>query len=78
MTAAELTDWTAYEAVYGPIIVHEHIDLAGALIGTLIARLGGDKRTQVKDLMPKWDRGPRRGLEDAWGVFEAIAKKARP
>ena len=76
MTAAELTDWTAYESVYGPLVVHERIDLAAALIGTLIARSVGAKQVQVKDLMPQWDQNRKRGLEDAWDMFEAMAKKA--
>jgi hypothetical protein len=76
MTTAELVEWAAYEAVYGPIVVHERIDLAGALIGTLVARLGGDKRTQPKDLVPKWDQRPR-SIEEAWGAFELLAKKKK-
>jgi hypothetical protein len=74
MTAPELTDWMAFETLNGPILIHERMDMAAALIGTGLARLGGDKRTQPADLMPRWDRDG--DLQDAWAALEGIATRA--
>ncbi len=76
MSSAELTEWAAYEQVAGPIIVHEHIDVAAAIIGTLIARLGGDKRTRPEDLIPKWGR-TKSSLADGWAALERMARKSQ-
>lgn len=58
MTAGELTEWTAYEQVYGSVLVHERIDAGFAMIGYLIAKAFSDgKRTMtVRDFMPEWYR----------------------
>ena len=76
MTSAELTEWAAYEQVAGPIVVHERVDVAAAIIGTLIARLGGDKRTRPEDLIPKW--GTASSPADGWSALERMARKSQP
>ena len=76
MTSAELMEWAAYEQVAGPIVVHERVDIAAAIIGTLIARLGGDKRTRPEDLIPKW--GTTSSPADGWSALERMARKSQP
>jgi len=75
MTSAELTEWAAYEQVAGPIVIHEHVDVAAAIIGTLITRLGGDKRTRPEDLIPKW--GTTSSPADGWVALERMAQKSQ-
>jgi hypothetical protein len=56
MTSAELTEWAAFERVYGPILPHERIDVGLAQLGWLMARLWGKSKRELKlrDFMPGW------------------------
>jgi hypothetical protein len=71
MTSEELTAWAAYEAVYGPVLVSDHVNLAGALVGLMVARLGGNKRARLKDFLPRWDSEAE--LAEGWAALERMA-----
>jgi hypothetical protein len=63
MTSAELTEWMAYERVYGPILIHERIDMGFAQLAWLITRLLA-KKTNLKpqDFMPPWYQELTKGV----------------
>lgn len=77
MTSAELTEWMAYERVYGPILAQDRIDIGFAQLGYLIANLmGKPKRTlRVRDFMPAWYQELTRA-DDVKSGFEALLKMA--
>jgi hypothetical protein len=54
MTSAELTDWMAYERVYGSVLAHERIDVGFAMLGTLVHNLWSKKPRKIQDFMPPW------------------------
>lgn len=56
MSAEEFGDWIAFEAVFGPIVVHERIDAAGAAIASAVARIAGAE-VSVAEFLPNWDVG---------------------
>lgn len=45
-------EWTAYEQVYGSLLIHERIDAGFALIAMMLAQ-DGKKHTQ-REFMPPW------------------------
>lgn len=51
-----MNEWSAYERVYGSLLVHERIDAGFALLGMLIAQTNSDGRRRYKqrDFMPEW------------------------
>lgn len=48
MPAAELIEWTAFERVYGPILVHERIDFGFATLTYYLVSLLSQKRQRRK------------------------------
>jgi hypothetical protein len=71
-------EWAAYERVYGPLLVHERIDLGFAqLYYYLVSLLGQKKRGQqynLRDFLPKWMRDLGRRSPDDGRSLEAILK----
>jgi len=80
MTAAELTEWVAYERVYGPILVHERIDLGFAQLSYyLVSLLGQKKRGQqykLRDFFPGWLRDLMRRPDDGKHLGAALEEWA--
>jgi hypothetical protein len=78
MTSAELTEWMAYERVYGPILPHERIDLGFAqLYYYLVSLLSQKKRGQqykLRDFLPKWMRDLTSRPSDDGRGLEATLK----
>jgi hypothetical protein len=77
MTSAELTEWMAYERTFGPILLHERIDVGFAQLGWLMARLWGSTKRKLtrRDFMPDWYQYPT--IEDAVKQgFEEMLKLA--
>jgi hypothetical protein len=58
VSAYELAAWDAFEEVSGPLLVHERVDFAGALISTLLANINAPqgRRFDVADFLPHWDQ----------------------
>ena len=78
MSSNELTEWVAYEQVYGPLLPHERIDVGFAQTGMIMARLWGGKQTRnlkTRDFMPAWYRELTQGDAVRQG-FEALMKMA--
>jgi hypothetical protein len=68
MSGRELAEWQAYERVYGPIGVEERLDRTAAVIANQVAnslRPPTTKPSEVDDFMPRWDRRPVGGGEEA-------------
>lgn len=58
MTAAELTEWTAYEQTYGPLLVQDRVDIGLAQVSLILARLLGKKsKHTLRDFLPAWWQG---------------------
>jgi hypothetical protein len=80
MTSAELTEWMAYERVYGSVLAHERIDVGFAMLGTLVHNLWSKKPRKIQDFMPSWfqeligrtERRPEAVLQG----FEALMRMA--
>jgi len=78
MAARELTEWIAYERVYGSIAIGERIDAGFAQVAYLLVRLLGKDggRYKPRDFMPEWFReltAPHE-LERGWAALAAMAK----
>lgn len=70
MTAHELTDWVAYEQVYGSLLPHERIDAGFAQVSLILAQAFGDgrRRYKMRDFMPAWFQDLTRDDELARGM----------
>jgi len=81
MTSAELTDWTAYERVYGPVLVHDRIDIGLAQVCLVLVKLLGQKsKHTLRDFLPAWwqelMKKPRRDETSVLQGFEALMRMA--
>jgi len=70
MTTRELMRWAAFERVHGPILVHERVDTAGAIVASTVAKLG-ETNASPADFLPRWDSEGAGG--DPFAAFEALA-----
>lgn len=79
MTAQELTDWVAYEQVYGPILPHERLDRGFAMLGFLLAKLLGGRGREIKfrDFLPPWYETAPRADDRTRSGFEALLRMAQ-
>jgi hypothetical protein len=87
MTSAELTEWMAYERVYGPILVHERVDVGLAQLQWLMVRLWtkAKQKMTIRDFMPRWyqelteriDRKPE-AVQQQFEVLMRMAEKESP
>jgi hypothetical protein len=79
MSGRELTEWAAYEHLYGPILVQDRVDVGLAQLGLIMARLWGNskKKLKVRDFMPRWyqdltaDNAVKQGFEQMLKLAEA-------
>ncbi|HEU4864991.1 MAG TPA: hypothetical protein VFT76_01980 [Actinomycetota bacterium] len=55
MTGADLAEWEAFEAAYGPILLHERLDWMRAILAYVTAKAGGDRGHDLEDFLPAWD-----------------------
>jgi hypothetical protein len=82
MSSAELTEWMAYERVYGSILIHERIDMGFAQLQWLLVRLWTKAKRKLTpaDFMPPWyqelTRHGERKPEAVLQGFEALLKMA--
>jgi hypothetical protein len=75
----QLAEWAAFERVEGPILLHQRLDFAGALISFVVARTAGAKRARLEDFVPKWDRRPvQQDAEDLRLVMEGLVSQPSP
>jgi hypothetical protein len=69
-----LTDWTAFEQVNGPLLVHERIDIGFALIATLMANAWSKRKRKFADFLPPWYEIPK--AKTSLTSFEQILEMA--
>lgn len=74
MTAAELTEWAAFERVHGPVLVHDRVDALSARLCYVVALAAGAK-VKPKDFEVRWDQAPRG--ETVRRGFETLMAMAR-
>lgn len=61
MTGADLAEWEAFERAFGPIVPGERIDLAQAMLSSVIARSHGAKGDLTPEkFLPVWQEPPPR------------------
>jgi hypothetical protein len=56
----ELSEWFAFERVFGPLTVQERVDVAGATAAYATAKLGGSRGTELSSFIPKWESAEAR------------------
>lgn len=51
-----MTDWMAYERVFGPLLIHERIDAGFAQVSFILAQAfsDGKRRMTMRQFMPPW------------------------
>jgi hypothetical protein len=75
MSGYDLAEWAAFERSFGPIVQHERIDAAQAMLSSVVARVGrakGDLR--ATRFLPQWG-GPQAQTADE--MVEALRRMAR-
>jgi hypothetical protein len=55
VTARELTEWTAFERVCGPLLVQDRVDHMSAAVLAGLAGSSGAKHVNLEDFLPQWD-----------------------
>jgi hypothetical protein len=68
----ELVHWHEFEQDFGPMTLHERIDVLGATIAYAIYVAHGGKDAQPRDFLPQW-QSDRPVDEVAW--FRMMAKR---
>jgi hypothetical protein len=68
MSVRELIEWEALEEEIGPLLIHQHIDWAVAILAA--QRAGSDK---AGDFLPQWEPEGQVHITD-W--LSAMARKA--
>lgn len=66
MSAAEITQWHAYEQVAGPL-GGARDDILAAMIAYYVASSLGAKKVKLAKMIPQWDRRPQswQGMKDS-------------
>lgn len=74
ISAATLGEWDAFERSFGPILLHERIDVAGALVAAVLSG------KPIEDVMPRWDaaeEAPEAGVSFIEGLAAQLGKEVR-
>jgi hypothetical protein len=53
LSAAQVDEWDAFERRYGPVLVHERIDIGLASIAQMLAATAGTNKP-LQDFLPTW------------------------
>jgi hypothetical protein len=86
MDSLELTRWAAFEQEYGPLLVHDRIDMGFGHLMFLLAQVYHAPRTpkpQFKDFVPPYIRkrleeGTRQSAEQLKAVMDSMVNDATP
>ncbi|MGH3599815.1 MAG: phage tail assembly protein T [Pseudonocardiaceae bacterium] len=75
MSAAEVTEWQAYEQVAGPL-GGERLDLLMAVLAATVANSAGSKRKmKPADFIPKWDRSRGQTWQEQLAMVKTMNKR---
>ncbi len=77
MTSRELTEWAAFEQVYGPL-GPERGDWQAAVVAHTIAAANGAKNAKLSDFLPQWGGGKRQTGEEQLALFKGLASQGEP
>jgi hypothetical protein len=69
----------AYEQVYGPLLVHDRVDIGFAMCAYVMAALWSKGRHKPQDFLPPWLKEltkPERSDAAVIAAFEAMLKDA--
>jgi hypothetical protein len=75
-----LQEWSAFESVSGPILLHERIEVSNAFVAMTIAAMLGDgsKQLQLEDFIPRWDGEPEgQSPDDIVRVLRELEAKTK-
>lgn len=75
MTAAEITEWQAYERETGPLGA-ERDDILAAMTAYYVTTALGAKKLKLDRLIPKWAPKRPEGWQSIKGKLMALAKAA--
>lgn len=64
MSASEFTDWIAFERVWGPLPIHERLDIGLAHACLILAQPYTKKELHLRDFLPPWYHGAQSQSED--------------
>jgi hypothetical protein len=72
-------EWAAFERVEGPLLLHDRVDVAGAIAGmyAAIPHMKQGSEPRLLDFMPPWyDREPpRQSPEEIMDAIKRLAKR---
>lgn len=74
MSAAELTEWAAYEKVAGPL-GGDRGDIQAALTAFYVVSALGVKKVRFDKLVPQWDRGRTQDWKQMKMIAEALTRQ---
>jgi hypothetical protein len=81
ITARELQEWSAFERVTGPILLHERIEVSNAFVAMTMASAMSDGSRQLKleDFIPHWDETESReqSPEDMMAALTRLAEQSK-
>lgn len=76
-----MQEWSAFEAVAGPILLHERIEVSNAFVAMTIAGMLGDgsAKLTLEDFMPRWDGSEPEGQspDDIVRVLRELEAKTK-
>jgi hypothetical protein len=75
-TSHEFSEWLAFERVFGPVTLHERMDILFARADWLFAEANRDRKKRgpfkVHDFLIQWDRKPKKPAD-----WRSIKEKMR-
>jgi DNA transposition AAA+ family ATPase len=74
-----LQEWSAFERVSGPILLHERIEVSNAFVAMTIAAANGGKDLKLEQFIPQWDEQPKKEQtpDDIVRVLNELAEQTK-
>lgn len=69
-------EWTAFERLHGPILLHERLDVGFAMLNYVTAKVAGAKSVQPKDFLPQWGKQESMSPEQLRATMESMVTRA--
>ena len=80
ISARELSEWAAFEKIYGPILIHERVDIAGALVAAILANINSKRKYEISDFLPKWTGATRKAqtADEVMALLMGLVERPQP
>jgi hypothetical protein len=76
MSGHDLAEWEAFEQSFGPIVPHERIDIAQAMLSSVTAKVHGAKGDmRAVKFLPQWEGDRGQSADDLVKALRAMARK---